>query len=121
MSGRSSWPRRRCARGSRAVLATAGIGAGDLASVFVAGAFGSALETRDLVDLGVFPLETADVVHSVGNAALEGAAVIALDPTLLDLAVSLAVDVRHVDLAGDPGFAAALMEATELAEYTLRG
>jgi uncharacterized 2Fe-2S/4Fe-4S cluster protein (DUF4445 family) len=107
--------------GIAAVLAAAGIGAADLANVFVAGAFGSALEARDLVDLGVFPLETADVVTSVGNAALEGAAVIALDPTLLDLAVSLAADVRHVDLAGDPGFAAALMEATELAPYRLRG
>jgi uncharacterized 2Fe-2S/4Fe-4S cluster protein (DUF4445 family) len=107
--------------GITAVLAAAGIGAVDLAGVFVAGAFGSALEARDLVDLGVFPLETAEVVKSVGNAALEGAAVIALDPTLLDLAVSLAADVRHIDLAGDPGFAAALMEATELAAYRLRG
>jgi uncharacterized 2Fe-2S/4Fe-4S cluster protein (DUF4445 family) len=107
--------------GITAVLATAGIGAAELESVFVAGAFGSALEARDLVDLGVFPLEAADMVRSVGNAALEGAAVIALDPTLLDLAVSLAADVRHVDLAGNPGFSVALMEATELAKYDLRG
>ncbi len=107
--------------GITAVLARAGIGAADLATVFVAGAFGSALQAEDLVDLGVFPLEAAQVVRSVGNAALEGAAVIALDPTLLALAVSLAADVRHVDLAGDPGFAEALMEATELARYALRG
>ncbi len=84
----------------------------------MAGAFGSALEPADLVDLGVVPREAAGALQSVGNAALEGATVIALDPSLIELTRDLAAHARHVDLAGDPGFATALMAATELDPYT---
>jgi uncharacterized 2Fe-2S/4Fe-4S cluster protein (DUF4445 family) len=105
--------------GIEAVLRSAGIGALALREILVAGAFGSALHSADLVDLGVFPRDAATQIRSVGNAALEGAAVIALDPALLDVATTVASGARHVDLAGDPGFAAALMEATELKAYTI--
>jgi uncharacterized 2Fe-2S/4Fe-4S cluster protein (DUF4445 family) len=105
--------------GIEAVLRASGVGTGALREVLVAGAFGSALDSADLVDLGVFPRDTATKIRSVGNAALEGAAVIALDPALLDLAVRVACGARHVDLAGDPGFTSALMEATELKAFTI--
>ena len=105
--------------GISAVLQSAGIGACELSSVLVAGAFGSAMEAVDLVDLGVVPRETAGSIRSVGNAALEGAAVVALEPELGAVAESLAAQARHVDLAGDSGFSAALMAATELSPYTI--
>jgi uncharacterized 2Fe-2S/4Fe-4S cluster protein (DUF4445 family) len=105
--------------GIEAVLRSAGIGAGALGEVLVAGAFGSAMDSADLVDLGVFPRDAATKIRSVGNAALEGAAVIALDPALLELATRIASGARQVDLVGDPGFAAALMEATELKSFTI--
>lgn len=105
--------------GISAVLESAGIGASELSAVLVAGAFGSAMDGADLVDLGVVPRETAGVIRSVGNAALEGAAVVALEPGLGGVADSLAAQARHIDLAGDPGFAAALMAATEFAPYAV--
>ena len=101
------------------VLESVGVRASDLAAVFVAGAFGAALRAADLVELGVVPSDTADVLQPVGNAALEGAAIVALDPTLLALAQSLASHARHLDLAGDPGFLEALMAATELAPFRI--
>jgi len=105
--------------GITAVLATAGISASELAGVRIAGAFGSAMSGADLVELGVVPLECAGVLSSVGNAALEGAATVALDGSLLDVGAALAANARHVDLAGDPGFGAALMAATEIAPYSI--
>ena len=101
-----------------AVLRSAGIGGGDLTALLVAGAFGSALDPGDLVDLGVVPAEAAGVLRTVGNAALEGATVMALDPGIIELAKALAVDAVHLDLAGDPGFGQELMAATELAPFT---
>ena len=41
----------------------------------------------------------------MGNAALDGAAIVALDPGVLELAVGAAASARHVDLALDAGFA----------------
>ncbi len=99
------------------VLRYAGIGAGELKAVLVAGAFGSALEAADLVGLGVVPEDAGIHIRSVGNAALEGAAVIALDPALAVLATRIAAQSRQVDLATDPGFPAALVAATELSPY----
>jgi uncharacterized 2Fe-2S/4Fe-4S cluster protein (DUF4445 family) len=105
--------------GITAVLESAGIGGGDLTALSVAGAFGSALSVADLVELGVVPSNAASVISPVGNAALQGAAVVALDPGLLGMALSMAAQARHLDLAGDPGFAAALMVATELAPFAI--
>ena len=107
--------------GITAVLGSAGIGARELAGIRIAGAFGSAMSASDLVDLGVVPLDAAGVLTSVGNAALEGAATVALDPSLQETAAMLASQARHVDLAGDPGFASALMAATEFAPYSIGG
>jgi uncharacterized 2Fe-2S/4Fe-4S cluster protein (DUF4445 family) len=102
-----------------AVLDAAGIGARDLSEVLVAGAFGAAMNADDLVDIGVFPRNAVVPIRSVGNAALEGAAIVALDPTLGDVAVEMGAAARHVELAADPGFAAALMEATKLDSFTV--
>ena len=46
--------------GIEAVLAEGGVAASELESVLVAGAFGSALEPADLIELGVLPLGVAE-------------------------------------------------------------
>ena len=99
------------------VLATAGVSTGELSSVAVAGAFGGVLRATDLVALGVLPSHMSDRVRVVGNAALEGAAALALDPPLVELLEPLRVGVQHVDLAADAGFGAAFVVATQLAEF----
>ena len=104
--------------GVTAVLDAAGVRADALHGVLVAGAFGSGLNAADLVDLGVIPAETLKVVRSVGNAALEGAVDVALDPALAGTVARLAESAVHVDLATDPGFAAALMLGTRLEPFS---
>lgn len=105
--------------GIQAVLAAGGVTAADLEEVLVAGAFGSALEPADLVALGVLPIGVAAKTVRVGNASLDGAAIIALDPGMFELAVSAAQAARHVDLAADEGFGRALVDATEFAPYSI--
>jgi uncharacterized 2Fe-2S/4Fe-4S cluster protein (DUF4445 family) len=99
------------------VLARAGVAAADLESVAVAGAFGGALGVGDLVTLGVLPATLGDRARSVGNAALEGAAAMALDASLFALAEELCDRVVHVDLAAGAGFGEAFIAATALEEY----
>ena len=99
------------------VLARAGVAAGDLESVAVAGSFGGALDVGDLVTLGILPATIADRARSVGNAALEGAAAMALDPSLFVLAEELCDAVVHVDLAAEAGFGEAFITATAFEQY----
>lgn len=103
--------------GIESVLRSANLPPSQLADVLIAGAFGSALEPGDLSDLGVVPAVTRQRVRRVGNAALDGAATIALDPGLLACAEEAAACAVHVDLASAPGFSAELMAATTLAAY----
>jgi len=95
-------------------LREAGLTAAAVNSVLVAGAFGTAVDMRLLDDLGVLPSAMAHKARGVGNAALAGAAMIALAPSLLPLAVQTARAVVHVDLAAAEGFSHALLGALEL-------
>ena len=103
--------------GIQAVLHRARLSPSDLSEVCIAGAFGSAISPEDLVELGVLPLGSASRTRVVGNAALEGAAAMALDPGLMVLAARTARDAIHVDLAGDSMFGVAFVKATELDEW----
>lgn len=103
--------------GVEAVLAAGGVDPGQLEEVLIAGAFGCALKVRDLTDLGVLPSRVTGVSRSVGNAALDGAAAIALDAELLTLAGDAARGTRHVDLAADPGFNARFLAAMGLEPF----
>lgn len=100
--------------GIERVAAASDVSMDAIQRVLVAGAFGSAMAPKDLVYLGVIPHALEDRVTHVGNAALEGSALMALDPTVTALANEAARTARHVDLALDPQFNRALLEGTEL-------
>jgi len=99
------------------VLAHAGVSVTELDSLHIAGAFGAALDAKDLVELGVVPSSAADAVIFAGNASLLGATAMALDPHLLEVARERTRAARLVDLAADPGFSTRLLSAVELAPY----
>ena len=103
--------------GVEAVLGAAGVEPTRLADVLLAGAFGSALEVCDLIELGLLPRSVSDVSRSVGNAALNGAAAISLDAALLSLAEDTAQGAHHVDLAGDPEFNSRFLKAMALEPF----
>lgn len=100
--------------GVDSVLAAAGLAAGDVGSVLVAGAFGSALQAEDLVELGVLPGVLGSRIRPMGNAALDGAALFALEPELRALASEATAGALHVDLALDAAFNQELVAATDL-------
>jgi uncharacterized 2Fe-2S/4Fe-4S cluster protein (DUF4445 family) len=103
--------------GIEALMRHAQISAADLNEVLVAGAFGAALEPADLVAVGVLPSNSAPRIRRVGNAALEGAAAMALDSGLAAIAAETAAASVHVDLAADPAFSSDFIVATELRPY----
>jgi len=100
--------------GVRLTLREAGLTPGAVDTVLVAGAFGAAVDMRLLDDLGVLPSVIAHKAQGVGNAALAGAAMIALAPSVLPMASRAARAVVHVDLAVAVGFSHALMGALDL-------
>ncbi len=100
------------------VLARAGVAAKDLGTLYVSGAFGGALPARDLVELGVVPVQAERVVAHAGNTSLAGATALAMDAALLTRAREVTANAVLVDLAADSGFSARLLQALTLAPYS---
>lgn len=100
------------------VLRESGCGAGSLEVVHVAGAFGFSVNTDDLIALGILPTETVEIAERVGNAALDGAAMIALEADSAGALVELAAGVKNIELAQDAGFNDAFLAAMSLEPYS---
>lgn len=86
------------------LLREAGIAAADVARVYVAGAFGTALRPVSVAALGVFPPALRDRIEPVGNAAGLGAQLALAAEEALAEAHRIARWVRHVSLAEQPDF-----------------
>lgn len=86
------------------LLAEAGVVAGDVREVLVAGGFGSHLRPASLVALGIVPAAWAERVTFVGNAALAGASAMLLSGEARREAERVARAVRTVPLAGRADF-----------------
>jgi len=104
--------------GLRAVLEHADCPATSLTSVYVAGAFGFSVSADDLIAIGVLPEQVAEVSERVGNAALEGAASLALDPGFFRRAHEAAVEATSVDLALEADFNSTFLAAMSLEPYS---
>ncbi len=88
--------------------------ASDLDELVLAGAFGHALVPAEAAAIGLIPPELAAKTRSAGNAALTGAALVAVSPDLLGEAVAATSRAIHVDLASDPSFQSDLLAALRL-------
>ncbi|MFQ5737360.1 MAG: ASKHA domain-containing protein, partial [Thermodesulfobacteriota bacterium] len=85
------------------LLRKAGLGAGDVKKVFVAGAFGSHLKTGALAAIGLLDPAWTGSVEFVGDAALNGA-LLALSEEKKAEAGELAQRFRYVPLSGSAHF-----------------
>lgn len=81
-------------------------------SISVAGGFGSALDGGLLEAVGLVPRGAASVTAAVGNAALHGAMIAALDPEAERRAATLAAEATVITLPEDPSFAAEFLGNT---------
>jgi len=101
----------------RAVAAAAGVTF--FRDVVVTGAFGGAVETADLIGLGIVPAEAAGVLRNVPEAALRGAAAMALDLDLFEDARAFVARAEHVDLAAGGSFTDDFVAALRLEPFSL--
>ncbi len=96
-------------------LRSAHLDASGVNDLLLAGAFGHALDPSEAAAIGLVPAELAARTRSVGNAALTGAAMVAVSPECLEPAIAAVAAAEHLDLASDPAFQHDLLAALRLA------
>ena len=99
------------AAGMDSLLHAAGCPASDVASVYLAGGFGSHLSIASAARIGLIAPALADRVHVIGNAALDGAAMLLMDTSLRDRTAELHRQAQHVRLDGNAFFSQRYVDA----------
>ncbi len=94
----------------RIVLREAGLSPNELRVVFIAGTFGSAIDRRDLIDLGLVPVCSEERIVYGGNMVLSGLRVMALDSKYYTMYESLARQIVHINLAEHPSYTSEWLE-----------
>ncbi len=89
--------------------------------ILVAGAFGSSLDVRNAMAIGLLPQVHPGRVTFVGNSSLAGARKLLLAGQARKAAESLAASVAHVSLAARPGFQDEFVKAMEFRPYRVAG
>lgn len=77
----------------------------DIETVYLAGAFGTYMDSRSACRIGLLPAELEDRVQPIGNAAGSGAMQIACSEDVLARTDAIAAAVKHLDLASLPEWA----------------
>jgi uncharacterized 2Fe-2S/4Fe-4S cluster protein (DUF4445 family) len=97
--------------GVETLLAVAGIGAGDVAEVVLAGAFGNHLNLHSVHGIGMLPPTPGASLRQVGNAAGQGAKRLLVSRAERVAAEEIGRTAQHVRLEADPGYRVRLARA----------
>jgi len=97
--------------GLKTLLGKAGLAAGDVRAVYLAGALGEHVQADDLVALGFFPEIWRDRVHVCGNTALSGTVLALMEKNVRVWLEDLPRHVQVEPLAGGEDFGPAFMRA----------
>lgn len=97
--------------GIMSLLAAAKCSPAEIEKVFLAGGFGSHLNLRSAARIGLIPAELADKVQVIGNAALDGAAMLMLNTRLRSRTAAIRQVTEHVRLDGNPDFVQRYVDA----------
>lgn len=81
-----------------------------LTRLFLAGGFGRFIRLESAAQIGLFPPALLGRTAAVGNAALDGASLLALRPARRERLLSLAGRIHTVSLAEEPAFEQAYLE-----------
>lgn len=101
------------------VLLERDTGGAPVLELAIAGGFGEALDPRDMSELGVIPAEHVRRARVVGNTSVLGAAMLAVDPTLVDRLERMVARATHVELAADARFGERFLESLSLEPFSL--
>jgi len=104
--------------GVRMLLAKNRMTTKDLDGIYVAGAFGTELDTDNAVKLGLLPRFNRRKIHFVGNTSLAGAKALLLSLSERKRCEKMAQKVRHISLAKGGEFQAAFVEALEFKAWS---
>lgn len=96
------------------LLKKAGLTAMDLDSILLAGGFGNYMRCEHAIEIGLLPLIPIERIRFVGNASLTGAKRVLLSHAELGRAQRIQRCAEHVELASEPGFTDAFMDAMML-------
>lgn len=99
------------AAGMDSLLHAAGCPESEVAAVYVAGGFGSHLNITSAARIGLIAPVLADRVRVIGNAALDGAAMLLMDTTLRAKAADIRQQAQHVRLDGNAYFSQRYVDA----------
>lgn len=91
--------------GILSLLDAAGCSLADVSTMYLAGGFGSHLNLSSAATIGLFPSALTSRVRVIGNAALDGAALLLLDTAHRETLALLQKQAQHVRLDGNPVFA----------------
>ncbi|NLI93780.1 MAG: ATP-binding protein [Peptococcaceae bacterium] len=90
--------------GIEVLLKEAGITAGDITQVLMAGAFGNYIDKESALSLGLLPKVDPEKICLVGNAAGTGAQMALLSDNFWEKAYDVSQKVRHIELSGRKDF-----------------
>lgn len=96
------------------LLKKSGLTALDLDSVMLAGGFGNYIRCEHAMDIGLLPHVPLKRIRFVGNSSLTGAKRVLLSNAELARAEHIRDSSEHVELASEPGFTDAFMDAMML-------
>ena len=99
------------AAGMDSLLHAAACPESSVAAVYLAGGFGSHLNMASAARIGLIAPVLADRVRVIGNAALDGAAMLLMDTSLRDRTAELHCQAQHVRLDGNAYFSQRYVDA----------
>ena len=99
------------AGGIRVLLEQRGVTADDIASVELAGGFGNYLSPENAVRIGMLPRACLSKIRPLGNAALAGASMLALDGENWRKLAEIPKKCRYLELSGRDDFSRAFTDS----------
>lgn len=93
------------------LLERAGLSAGDLGELCLAGGFGNYIDKRNAIRLGLIPDLPLERLRFIGNGALVGARMALVSTTMRRRGERVAREAEHLQIAGTPDFQARFSEA----------
>ena len=98
--------------GIQVLLDKKGYSKDDIQKVIIAGAFGSYIDVKNAIAIGMLPDIPLDRFEQVGNAAGMGVKMVLISRSMRTEAENLAKKVHYIDLTAEPGFNKTFARAT---------
>ena len=102
--------------GIEILLENAGISSDEISKVVIAGAFGSYIDPRNVINIGMFPRISLSKISQVGNAAGVGAKMILVSLKERKIAEEIARKTRYLELTVFPSFTDHFANSTQFPE-----